>query len=225
MEKAIAQVNRARTQARKPHELTALAIKGCLIAKDAAYNISDLITNRSAMAAVAIKQCEKELDQIERQIDERLPKAITQVAEAKARELLACLKFITDLERIGDLLYYVAQRVQQLPPLAREDTEPMANMAMVLQKMLEKVHQGFTGRDLGLASEVLSMDSDLDQLRQSLFQRHLRRQRSGSDTISILLIAQALERAGDHTKNLAEELFNLVEGHSLRHQPKPPLRG
>ena len=223
MEREIAQLTRARTQPRKPHELTALAIKGCLIAKDAAYNISDLITNRSAMAALAIKQCEKELDQIERQIDERLPKAITQVTEAKARELLACLKFITDLERIGDLLYYVAQRVQHLQPLAKEDTEPMAAMAVALQKMLEKVHEGFMCRDLGLAGDVLSMDSELDQLRQSLFQRHLRRQRS--DTISILLIAQALERAGDHAKNLAEELFNLVEGHSLRHQPKRPLRG
>src|SRR5579859_3661915 len=78
----------------KPHELTALAVKGCLIAKDAAYNIGDLIRNRSAMAALAVKDCEKELDQIERQIDERLPQAITQVSEDKARELLACLKFI-----------------------------------------------------------------------------------------------------------------------------------
>jgi len=135
---------------------------------------------------------------------------------------LACLKFITDLERIGDLIYYVAQRVQMLHHLAREDTKHMADMAMVLQRMLEKVHDGFMTRDLGLASEVLSMDSKLDQLRQALFQRHLERQRNGADVVSILFIAQALERAGDHTKNLAEELFNLVKGHSLRHEPKRP---
>ena len=213
-------MERRRNKTQKPHELTALAVKGCLIAKDAAYNIGDLIANRSAMAALAVKDCEKELDQIERQIDEKLPQAITQVSEEKARELLACLKFITDLERIGDLLYYVAQRVQLLERLAREDTQHMADMALTLQQMLEKVHEGFTARDLGLASDVLSMDSKLDQLRQSLFQRHLERQQNGVDVISILLIAQALERAGDHTKNLAEELFNLVKGHSLRHEPK-----
>jgi phosphate transport system protein len=109
-----------------------------------------------------------------------------------------------------------------LQHLARTDTQHMADMAMVLQKMLEKVHEGFTSRDLELASEVLSMDSKLDQLRQSLFQRHLERQRNGADVVSILFIAQALERAGDHTKNLAEELFNLVKGHSLRHEPKRP---
>jgi phosphate transport system protein len=215
-------MNRPKSKTRKPHELTALAVKGCLIAKDAAYNISDLITNRSAIAALAVKDCEKELDQIERQIDEKLPQAITQVSEDIARELLACLKFITDLERIGDLLYYVAQRVQVLQGLHKKDTQPMAEMALVLQKMLEKVHEGFMARDLGMASDVLSMDSKLDQLRQSLFQRHLEQQRNGADVISILLIAQALERAGDHTKNLAEELFNLVQRHSLRHQPKRP---
>src|SRR5260370_30099187 len=215
-------MNRPKSKPRKPHELTALAVKGCLIAKDAAYNISDLITTRSAIAALAVKDCEKELDQIERQIDERLPQAITQVSEDMARELLACLKFITDLERIGDLLYYVAQRVQVLQGLHKKDTQPMAEMALVLQKMLEKVHEGFMARDPGMASEVLRMDRKVDQLRQSLFQRHLEQQRNGADVISIFLIAQALERAGDRTKNLTEELLNLVQRHSLRHQPKRP---
>lgn len=215
-------MNRQKSNTRKPHELTALAVKGCLIAKDAAYNVGDLITNRSAIAVLAVKDCEKELDQIERQIDEKLPQAITQVSEDIARELLACLKFITDLERIGDLLYYVALRVQILQGLTKKDTQLMAEMALVLQQMLEKVHDGFMARDLRMASDVLSMDSKLDELRQTLFQRHLKQQSNGSDVISILLIAQALERAGDHTKNLAEELFNLVQRHSLRHQPKRP---
>ena len=54
------------------------------------------------MAFLAIKDCEKELDLIERQIDERLPAAITRVNEARARQLLSSLKSTTDLERIGD---------------------------------------------------------------------------------------------------------------------------
>jgi hypothetical protein len=40
----------------------------------------------------------------------------------------------------------------------------------------------------------------------------------------VLLMAQAFERAGDHTKNLGEELFHLVEGRSVRHEPKRPGR-
>src|SRR5260370_17329976 len=129
---------------------------------------------------------------------------------------------MNELEGRGALLYYVAQRVQVLQGLNKKDTQPMAEMALVLQRMLEKVHEGFMARDLGMASDVLSMDSKLDQLRQSLFQRHLEQQRNGADVISILLIAQPLERAGDHTKNLAEKLFNLVHRHTLRHPPKRP---
>jgi len=82
-------------------ELSALVVRGCLIARDAVFNVRDFLSDGSRLAFLAIKDCEKELDQIERKIDDQLPEAITRVGEAKARELLACLKFITDLERIG----------------------------------------------------------------------------------------------------------------------------
>jgi phosphate uptake regulator len=39
-------------------------------------------------------------------------------------------------------------------------------------------------------------------------------------SFEVLLMAQALERCGDHTKNLAEELYSLIQGHTLRHLPK-----
>src|SRR5690349_3491503 len=65
-----------------PDDLTRLALNACLIARDAAFNVRDLLSNSSRMAFLAIKDCEKELDQIERQIDERLPAAITQIGRA-----------------------------------------------------------------------------------------------------------------------------------------------
>ena len=51
-------------------EPTEIALRACLIAKDAAFNAQDYIATRSQMALIAVQQCEKELDQIERQIDE-----------------------------------------------------------------------------------------------------------------------------------------------------------
>jgi len=56
-----------------PDDLARLALKAFLIARDAAFNVRDLLTTSSRMAFLAIKDCEKELDQIERDIDERLP--------------------------------------------------------------------------------------------------------------------------------------------------------
>src|SRR2546430_15538263 len=103
-----------------PDDLVRLSLKACLIARDAAFNLRDLLTNSSRMAFLAIKDCEKELDLIERQIDERMPEAITRVNESRARQLLSSLKSATDLERIGDLIMSVALRFQartaKIPP-------------------------------------------------------------------------------------------------------------
>src|SRR5271165_3203106 len=97
------------------HSLSDLALRACMVASDAAFNIRDFLANGSHMAFLAVRDCEKELDRIEQQMDEQLPAAITQVSELEARELLACLRFSNELERIGDLLWWVAQRLQSLP--------------------------------------------------------------------------------------------------------------
>ena len=204
-------------------ELSRMALKACLIARDAAFNLRDQLTNSSHMAFLAIKDCEKELDQIERQIDERLPGAITRVNEVRARQLLSSLKCITDLERIGDLVLGAAQRAQSRGgKLRTSDVDQLARMAVVLHDMLELVHRGFVALDVECARQVLQMDKSVDQICHALFQKHLAGNVLQGDRSSfdVLLMAQALERAGDHATNLAEELYGLVEGHTLRHVPK-----
>jgi phosphate transport system protein len=201
-------------------ELSALTVGGCLIARDAVFNVRDFLNNGSRMAFLAIKDCEKELDQIERKIDEQLPEAITRVGEAKARQLLACLKFITDLERIGDLAYSAVMQLQpRREKLRPVDSRQLVEMASLLCDMLEQIHQGFVKRDVNYATSVLKADPEVDHICHALFQRHLAETNSpdGRQNFDILLAAQALERIGDHAKNLAEELVSLSEGRSLRH--------
>ena len=95
-------------------QMTDLVQQACLVAKDAAFNLRDFLENSSNIAFVAVKDCEKELDRAERKIDDEITHAITQVSEIEARQLLGCLKFIIDLERIGDLAWSVTQRLQRL---------------------------------------------------------------------------------------------------------------
>jgi len=64
-------------------ELSALVLRACLIARDAVFNVRDTLADGSRLAFLAIKDCEKELDQIERKIDEQLPGAITASAKTK----------------------------------------------------------------------------------------------------------------------------------------------
>ena len=203
-------------------ELTGLVLRACGVARDSVFNVRDFLANNSRMAFLAIKDCEKELDQIERKIDEQLPEAITRVGEAKARELLACLKFITDLERIGDLAIAVMQLQSRREKLPAADSRQLVEMASLLCEMLEQVHQGFLNRDVSYAQSVLQSDPNVDRLCHSLFQRHLAEPNipSGQQNFDILLAAQALERIGDHAKNLAEELYGLSEGRSLRHNAR-----
>src|SRR5215470_17677908 len=201
-------------------ELTAMVIKACLIARDAVFNVRDFLSTGSRMAFLAIKDCEKELDQIERKIDEQLPEAITRVGESKARQLLACLKFITDLERIGDLAYSAVMQLQsRREKLRPADSKQLVEMASLLRDMLEQIHQGFVTREVSYATNVLKADPEVDHICHALFQRHLAETNTpdGRQNFDILLAAQALERIGDHAKNLAEELVSLSEGRSLRH--------
>lgn len=195
-------------------------LRACLIAKDAAFNAIDYITTGSRIAFLAVQQCEKELDQIERQIDDATPAAVTQVPEEEARELLACLKFTIDLERIGDLIWSVVKRIHSLPArLNSKESGSLIEMAQALQEMLARVHEGLVSRDLKLAESVIKMDYDMDQVCHAVFRQYLEKGAGNRsyEVTNLLFMAQAFERAGDHTKNLAEELFHLVQGHSVRH--------
>jgi phosphate transport system protein len=204
-------------------DLTQTALKAFLIARDAASNVPDLFTQSSRMAFLAIKECEQELDVIERYIDERLPAAITRVSEARARQLLTSLKSTTDLERIGDLVMSMSLRVQaRTTKTAASDVRQLVEMSTILREMLDLVYRGFVDLDLECARKVLQMDKDIDRVCHGLFQKHLTNHAAQSDPSSfgVLLMAQALERAGDPTTNLAEDLYSLIEGRSLRHAPK-----
>ncbi len=204
-------------------DLARTGLKAFLIARDAASNVPDLFTQSSRMAFLAIKECEQELDVIERYIDERIPAAITRVSEARARQLLTSLKCTTDLERIGDLVMSMAMRVQaRTEKMAASDVRQLVEMSAILREMLDLVYRGFVDLDLECARKVLQMDKDIDRVCHSLFQKHLTEHaaQSNPSSFEVLLMAQALERAGDHTTNLAEDLYSLIEGRSLRHAPK-----
>lgn len=206
-------------------ELSAMVLRACGIARDSVFNVRDYLADNSRMAFLAIKDCEKELDHIERKIDDLMPDAITRVGEAKARQLLACLKFITDLERIGDLSYSAVMQLQsRRDKLPAQDSQQLIEMASLLHGMLEQVHQGFEKREVSYARTVLQTDPEVDRICHALFQRHLAESgpSDGPKHFDILLTAQALERIGDHAKNLAEELYSLAEGRSLRHTSKKP---
>ncbi len=197
-----------------------VAFSSLLIARDAAFNLRDLLTTYSPMALLAVKHCERDLDVLERNIDEQTLDAITGAKKEDARALLTAAKLISQIERIGDLIFSVAHTVSNLQPrLDEHDTHELTEMTRLIEEMLPTLHRGFMDRNLEYASGVFQSEMRMNELRRSLFRRHLETDRDtdAARAAKIILMAQALERAGDHVKNLAEELFFFIKGRSLRH--------
>lgn len=209
-------------------ELKAKTASAFLVARDAVANLREFLDDSSRMAFLAIRDCERELDQLERAIDEQLPPAITRVGERKARELVACLRFITDLERIGDLTWWVAQRMNDTRPKLRErDSEALKTITDLIVSMLEEVHRGFINGEVQSGHQVIARDREIDEQRRLIFKSQLEnsKRQNTLESIDVLFVTQALERAGDHVTNLAEELIHLIEERSVRHLPKKAADG
>jgi phosphate transport system protein len=195
-------------------------IAACTVAQNAAAAAAEGIATGSLPLLNTIREREKELDNLDREIDDGVTLAITQVSGTEARELLACMKFMISLERIGDLLLSFSSSAQSVAPrLDPQDTRDLTHMATVLEKMLTDAGTAFSTRDVKKAVDVLRADSEMDRLRNLIFLRHIENpeglQRHAS--LQVIFMTQSLERAGDHAKNLAEEVCHFVSGHTIRH--------
>ena len=181
--------------------LVASTLRACDVAKSAAMLTARELAGGSPDFLQKIQTAEEELDRLDREINESVTSVINHVSDQQTRELLACLKFIIELERIGDLLLSVANR------------------SAIVAEMLSKIEEAFTRREVQNALHVLKADSELDRLRNLIFVRHIENHgnEAFSESFHVVFIAQALERCGDHAKNMAEEICHLVSGCSVRH--------
>ncbi len=201
-------------------QIMELTLTACDIAKTAVAQVADGLASHLPQAFAAASQCEQQLDRIDHDVDERVTTAISGGSPAHARELLACLKCTTDLERIGDLISGVGARARVIGSrIEMDDIRDLIHMASALEKMLVDIRAALAGRELDRAIAVLRADAELDRLRNLMFIRHVEDQEglAGPEGVQVLFMAQALERAGDHVKNMAEEVCHLVSGRSVRH--------
>jgi phosphate transport system protein len=200
--------------------LVSLTLQACEVARTAVANVADALATGAATLYLAVDEAEKKLDALDRELDERLSPALGGCPEQQRRELLSCMKFMTDLERIGDLISTFASGARALGSrLEPQDVQDLIRIATVLEKMLADVEEAFAKRDLNRAISVLRADGEIDRLRNLLFVRHVENPEGNPtrESIQVLFMAQSLERAGDHAKNLAEEICHLLSGHTLRH--------
>ena len=137
------------------------------------------------------------------------------------------LKFVVDLERIGDLATGIAKRALELNRLPRlEPRVDFTQLASLVQRNLQHALDSFVKRDADQATAVNTADTEIDKLHGSLFAGLLAHVATDPAAVTRVLpltsVCRYLERAGDHVKNLAEEVVYMVRATDVRHRPIPP---
>jgi phosphate transport system protein len=202
------------------HYIVRRTVEACAMAKEAAAAAAEGIATGSNALLGSLRQRERELDTLDLEIDNGVTSAITEVNPAEARELLACMKFMIGVERIGDLLLSFGSSAQAASGrIDSEDTRDLTQMATLLEKMLADCGSAFSERDVSKAVEVLRADAEMDRLRNLIFLRHIENPENmpRQASLQVIFMTQSLERAGDHAKNMAEEVCHFVSGRPVRH--------
>lgn len=169
----------------------------------------------------------KKIDEWEILIEEECLKllATQQPVASDLRLIATMIKINIDLERINDQAVNIAQRAQVLNSMPRlKPLIDIPRMAELAQGMLKDGLDAFVRRDVDLAREVARRDEQVDLLRDQIFRElltymHLISQPDTVDrAIYLVLVSRHLERIGDNTSNIAENVAYMVEGRIVRHQ-------
>jgi phosphate transport system protein len=186
----------------------------------------DALANGNVQAAARVVEDDHRVNALEVAIDEECSTIIArrQPAAGDLRMLMMVVKTITDLERIGDEAAKIARMTQLIyesdRPFVPRTTE-IRHMADVALGMLRNSLDAFARLDLAVAAKVVRQDDRVDEsfrgiLRQ-LITFMMEDPRTISNSIEILFIAKALERVGDHAKNMSEYVVYMVKGKDVRH--------
>jgi len=187
--------------------------------------INQAIEDRDVALAKEIMHLDHEIDDMEVEIEEECLKiiALHQPVAADLRFLVAVIKINNDLERIGDQVVNIAQRVVRI---AKRPVAPFnfdySEMAAKAESMLRMSLDSLVNQDLDAAIKVLHLDDEVDKFKDEAYDRIKQAMADGVTEdvgymINLLLISRHIERLADHATNIAEEVAYMIEGEIVRH--------
>ena len=166
-----------------------------------------------------VNAMEVSIDEICRQIIAR-----RQPAAGDLRMILTIVETITDLERMGDEAAKIARMAKLIYDSKRKymprlvEIRHVANIAI---DMLRKSLDAFARLDVRTAAQVVRQDGLVDEEFRSIIRQlitfMMEDPRMISTSLEILFAAKAIERIGDHAKNMSEYVVYLVKGKDVRH--------
>ncbi len=147
-----------------------------------------------------------------------------QPAASDLRMVMAMSKIVTDLERIGDEAEKIARMAKEIHAHGGHHAQrfpAVRHASQVAVKMLRQALDGFARLDAASVTEVLKEDSEIDNEFRSVLRQLITYMMEDPRTITIgveiIWVAKAIERIGDHAKNIAEQVIYIVKGTDIRH--------
>lgn len=181
--------------------------------------------NNSA-AVLDVLENDRDVNAFEKVIDDDCIHVIAkrQPTASDLRLVMAISKMVTDLERSGDEVKKMAKsirRIQERDVTALKTTMDVKHLADAASKQIRSALDTFARLDAKEAKVVIKADEALDKEFKSLVRQlitfMMEDPRSITMALDVITIARAIERVGDHAKNIAEQVIYIVEGRDVRH--------
>ena len=186
-------------------------------------SVKALVARDLAMAkAVTVEDAE--INQLEVGIEEICVSLLARYQpEAKDLRFIAMVfKIVNDLERVGDQAVNISERTLDLlkEPLLKPLID-IPKMAELAQRMLKDALDAFVQQNAGLAREVCRRDEEVDRLNDQVYNELLvfmtRDPKTITRAMDLILVGRNLERVADHATNIAEDVYYLVKGTTIKH--------
>jgi len=182
------------------------------------------------MADLVIKQ-DNDVDALEMAIDRECMQilALRQPAAFDLRLLIAVIKVINELERLGDMAERIAQMAIRLSGTDGkvEQYYELQHMADLVREMLHDALDAFARMSIEEVVAITGRDDQVDREYASIIRQLITRMmedpRNITRTLDVLWTARALERIGDHSVNICEYLIYMVKGEDVRHLSQEEL--
>jgi len=201
---------------------------GGLVERQVNRACTALTTHDKAMAE-AVRDDETRLNQFEVQLDDHCVSIIAkrQPTAGDLRIVVSVMKAITDLERVGDEADRVAKMAIAIADTAipADQYADFRDMHAKVERSLHRTLDAFARLDVESALRVIESDEDIDRCYDAMVRKCIGAMRDQPEeiesSISLIWAARALERIGDHAKNISEYVIYQVKGLDVRHAGSP----
>lgn len=182
------------------------------------------VENGDDSLALQVRGMDDRVDELEKRVDREIMRYLTLFGPmgSDVRLLLAARDIGHNLERIADEASVIAKRamvISERGPL--KDLHYVPAEGVITCEVLRLAIDGFIEGDIAKARLVLERDSEIDLLHrknyEALFGRSGDAVKISASHVELLFISKALERIGDHSKNISEQVIFILSGEDIRH--------